>query len=83
MFSNNINGVRVSSPGELGCAVTRQSKLGCDSKLSRIAHALCCLKHIILTSITVWKSNIYVNLSDNMARVRISLGLATNIDFEI
>lgn len=32
------------------------------------------------TSITVWNSNLHGNLCDNMARVRISLRLATNID---
>lgn len=36
---------------------------------------------ITLTSIIVWNSNLHGNLCDNMARVRFSLGLATNIDY--
>jgi hypothetical protein len=36
---------------------------------------------VLFAAITVWNSNLYGNLCDNMARVRISLGSATNIRF--
>jgi hypothetical protein len=67
--------VRLPTLSLLLYAVAGGSNLDTDSACAVLFAA------ITLISTTVWNSNLYDNLCDNMARVRITLGLATNIDF--